>query len=794
MNSRTISRRSILKGAGLAAAAAALGPVFAPIAANAAALTDADLEALRQRWIDQLTGRTAMAGGDPRFAAAIARLDRAAQGVRALFAAGVGTRTRVFTDADLGVDAQIVTTYKRLAQLATAWATPGSALEGDDVVLREILDGLADGHRLVYNAGQQEFGNWWSWEIGTPKSLTDTLAIVRDHVDPQLLADCCAAVDHFIPDPTMQFPDSRGKQPSDGANRVDICQGIIIRSIVGGDVPRLKAAIAALTPTWQYVTRGNGFFADGSFIQHSTIGYTGTYGVVLLGGLAKLFSLLGPSTYAVADPSRSILFDSVERSFAPFVHDGLVMDSVRGRAISRAQERGYDDGAITMEAVLWLARGVDAATAARWRSLCLGWLRRNTVTDPVADASIPRLALFTDLEATTTTPAPEPAGHAYFPAMDRSVYRGEGWAAALGLCSRRTTWYECGNGENETGYHTGSGLTYLYAADAGHWDDDFWPTANLSRLPGITVDTTPLPRKVEGEWGARTPANEWTGGATRDEFGMAAQHLVGPGGTGLSARKAWFFVPGMAIALGADIRTASGARVESVVEHRNLGAAGGRAVTVDGAPLASADQSTARGSRWAHIDGVGGYLFLGSEGVGVLRERRTGAWKDINKGGPADRITREYATFVVDHGVAPTQAAPGSYAYAVLPGRTAAATRNAAEGRGPVPEVLRNDALAQGIRYDKLTAAAFWAPAQVGRVAAEGPAVVLCWESPGIVKLGVADPTQAADSVVLRLSGTGATRARSKAAVTFRTVGDALEVTVPTRGLAGVTVEVDLLP
>ncbi|MCZ9883659.1 polysaccharide lyase 8 family protein [Arthrobacter sp. B2a2-09] len=785
MSELNVSRRNLFRGTGTLALAVALGSAFAPIA-NAA--PDADLEMLRQRWVDQLTGRTVITTADQDLVSALRRLDSVVDRSRSLLVT-VDSRTRIFTDADLSADPKITITYERLAQMATAWATPGSRHQGSPTVLAEILAGLQDGHRLVYNDSQQEFGNWWNWEIGTPNALADALAVVREHVSEAQVAQYCAAIDHFIPDPTLQFPDSRGKVISEGANRVDICRAIIIRSIVGGDTARLQAAITALSPTWQYVTKGDGFYPDGSFIQHFKLGYTGTYGVVLLNGLARLFSLLGPSAYPVSDPSRSILFDVVERSFAPFIHDGLMMDSVRGRAISRADSRGFDDGIAAIEAILWLARGVDAATSARWRSLCLGWLHRNTVTRPLNWASITRVALIKELFATTTVAEPEPTGHTYFPAMDRSVFRGDGWVTALGLSSRRIAWYECGNGENNTGYHTGSGLLYLYGADAGHWDDNFWPTANLNRLPGITADTTPLPPKVEGEWASRAPANEWTGGASRDGFGAVGFHLVGPGGTGLSARKSWFFTPEMVLALGSDIHTGSGASVESVVEHRNLGATGGRKITIDGAvlPASSGAPSVHPAARWAHVEGVGGYLLLGSEPLTVQRERRSGAWRDVNSNGPTQILDREYATMVIDHGAGPTGA---SYAYALMPGATPEQTAS-----WTVPQVLRNDAKAQGARIGKLLAVSFWQPAQVGELASDKAAVVLCWQSPGIAKLAVSDPTGSAAEVVLILAGTKFKRVNSAARVQLeRDATGTLTLRVPTAGCAGSSVNFELHP
>ncbi|WP_125610091.1 polysaccharide lyase 8 family protein [Specibacter cremeus] len=785
-----LSRRHILQGTAALTFAGLLSAGFTPMAQAAEAATTGDLDALRERWVDQITGRLLIDPADPDFTAAIAGVDRAVANSVSLLAPRPG-RLGVFTDAPFSADAQIVTSYKRLAQMAAAWATPGSRYQGSEVLLGQVLGALEDGNTYIYNDGQAEYGNWWSWEIGTSKALTDTLAILGGNVGDELRAKYCAAIDHFIPDPTKQFSDARGKILSEGANRVDICQAIIVRSIVGGDTARLAAAITALSPVWQYVTSGNGFYSDGSFVQHTTIPYTGTYGVVLLGGLAKLFSLLGGSDHAVSDPSRTILFNTVEDSFAPFLHDGLMMDSVRGRAISRTQERGFDDGTITIEAILWLARAVDATTGNRWRALCKGWVARNKYSNPLDGASIPRTALLKELAASSPRAAAERQGHSFFPGMDRSVYRGKAWAAALGLSSRRTTWYECGNGENNLGAQTGSGMTYLYTGDQGHFDNDFWPTANLSRLPGITVDTTPLPPKVEGEWGAKTPQNEWTGGVTLDDSGAVGMHLIGPGGTGLQARKAWFYTKDMVVALGAGIHTASGAAVESIVEHRNLGADGGQAITVDGRRhnAAAGTQVRYRNPLWAHLEGTGGYLLLEKGDLTVLREQRTGSWKNINTGGTSNAISRQFATMLFEHGTAPVNA---SYAYALLPGASAKDTAKAA--RQDAPRVLRNDAVGQGLELDgKTTAALFWAPGTIGTLSADRPACVLFTGNPGQGVLAVSDPTQAADSVTITLTGARYRRITSTAAATLsQDEAGNTAVTIPTAGLLGRTVEVGL--
>lgn len=554
-----ISRRTVLSGLGALGLAAAVSQSFTGWAHAAPPLTDAEFETLRQRWVDLITGRDQLEVGSPVFAAALATLDASIDTSLGLVDTTPG-RSQVFTDQPLSADANVSGGYTRLAGLARGWATPGSRHHGSDAVLAVVLAGLQDLHRLVYHVGQAEYGNWWSWEIGASRALADTMATVRDHIDQADLDAYCAAIDWFVPDPWQQFRPPRAVVTSTGANRVDLCQAVIVRSIVGGDAARLSHAVAGLSDTWQYVTSGDGFFRDGSFVQHTTIGYTGTYGIVLLGGLSKLFALLAGSSHDVTDPSRSIIDQAVEGSYAPLVYRGQMMDAVRGRAVSRQNERSFADGDGAIEAVLRLARAVDPTLATRWRGLCRQWIEAGRTGSAqheiLTGASVVRTALVHDLFSSGIPARPDAGGPRLFPGMDRLVHRGADnrWALTVAMCSNRITWYECGNGENDRGAQTSSGMTYLYLDSADqHFDDEFWPTSDLTAPPGTTVDTVVLPPKVEGEWGARCPQNEWTGGSVLGEWSLAGQHLIGPGATGLTARKTWFAGPDFVACLGSDI-------------------------------------------------------------------------------------------------------------------------------------------------------------------------------------------------------------------------------------------------
>ncbi|MGB8941072.1 MAG: hypothetical protein WCD21_12685 [Streptomyces sp.] len=126
---------------------------------------------------------------------------------------------------------------------------------------------------------------------------------------------------------------------------------VALRGLLARDAATLTLARDGLSDVrdkgknslFTYVTSGDGFYEDGSFVQHGSVAYTGTYGSVLLGSAGQLIALLADSEWAVTDPKTSILYEAVDRTFSPVVFDGLMMDAVRGRATSREKAPDHKD-------------------------------------------------------------------------------------------------------------------------------------------------------------------------------------------------------------------------------------------------------------------------------------------------------------------------------------------------------------------------------------------------------------------------------------------------------------------
>ncbi|MFE5242362.1 MULTISPECIES: polysaccharide lyase 8 family protein [unclassified Streptomyces] len=788
-----IGRRGFLASTALALTGITGALQLLPGATDAAAEDDR-YDTLRHVWAEILTGGE-IDPTDDAFAGALAVLS--ANATRLWNSMSVDSSANsLWTGLALSAPANMTASYKQLATLATAYATPattasdgsGRTLYGNAELGSAIISGLDFLHSQVYNSGTAETGNWWEWEIGSPQALLNAAVLVYPLLSQTQLSSYLAAVDTFVPDPTLNRYGA-ARQPSTGANRVDLCQVVALRGVLGRSSERVATAAAALSDVFPYVTSGDGLYADGSFIQHTYIPYTGTYGMVLLRGLAAQFQLLDGTDWEITDPEAANIIGSVDSAFAPWVWNGLCMDVVRGRAVARSAETDFYDGNLIAQAVLRTTQGpATAAQAARFKSLAKGWIIRGEEYAPFArTATIGGIALARQVLDDTSVPAAEePDGHVQFASMDRAVHRREGWAFALAMSSARVARYEGTNGENLHGWHTGDGMGYVYLAnDLGQYTDGFWPTVDPYRMPGTTVDTLPL---ADAAGTGTRPVATWAGGASlSDLYGCLGMDFEQYGST-LTARKSWFCLDDSVVCLGAGITGGSGAEVVTIVENRNLHVAGTNVLTVDGTVQSGkagwTDTLTVSG--WAHLEDVGGYLFPDGATLQAARTDRTGSWKDINTlSGSADVLTRRYLCLQLPHGTAPLSA---SYSYVLLPGFSKGRTK--ARAARPTVAVLANTASVQAVQDQAsgVTAANFFAPGAAGGITVSAPCSVITRRQGRRLVVGVSDPTHTATTVTVEL-GLSGTLLEAHSSVTVSRSSSTLVLTVDVSGAAGATRE-----
>ncbi|BCM90734.1 xanthan lyase [Abditibacteriota bacterium] len=643
----------------------------------------------------------------------------------------VPTRTALW---ESGGSAAMTGSFSHLHDMALAYATPNQPLYGDEKLLSQTLVGLDWMTSQWYAPGKKETDNWWDWEIGSPQLLTDTAIILYNRLSPAQRAAYAASVTAFIPDPTRR--NNLKNFSETGANRSDKCQAIAIAALLTDDARRLAEARDGLSQIFHYVTSGDGYYADGSFIQHTDIPYTGTYGVVLLGGLARLFALFMDTPWEVVDPNRKIVFEAVEKSYAPFIFNGLMMDGVCGRAVTRSGSRDSGHGRSAMNEILQLSDGAPPEYAADYRARVKGWLLRSNQTDFGGAQKI--------LRDPSIVAKPEPINHQLFADMDRAIHRRPGWALEISMCSTRIARYEGTiHKENTRGWYQSDGMTYLYLDnDLSHFNADYWPTVNPYRLPGTTVDTSP---RIESSGTARPKTARFVGGAVLNNlYGAVAQELEGFDST-LRAQKSWFCLDDAIVCLGAGITSTDDRTIETIVENRNLHKEGATWLVNNSKMQEKVGEATVEKVAFAHLEGVGGYLFPGSPTLRAVRETREGVWAGAPEG---VTVSRPYLTFWFDHGPSPANA---TYAYVLLPKATAETTQKRAQAPGF--EIMSNTESVQAIRAGNLVLANFWTAGKLGDIEVFAPCSLIIERKNGVLNIAVAHPSRTTGMVKVQIAG-----------------------------------------
>ncbi|MCU6712106.1 DNRLRE domain-containing protein [Paenibacillus sp. J5C_2022] len=732
-----------------------ISALLVPVSERTAYASD-EYDLLRVKWTDYLTGGGGYNPADPDIAAAITAItDKASN------AGGTGAwdtmdtspgRTYLWSDLTSTTNSgHLTSNYSRLRDMAVAYSTVGSTLYQDTALESAIVGGLDWMYANRYNELTAKYGNNWHWDIGAPLVLGDVMALMYDSLSAAQIANYSAAVDHFTP----------GVGAVDtGANRLDKALILMLRGIVGKDSGKLtqaRDAVSAALPDvsyskWQanmaYGDR-DGFYSDGSFIQHNYVPSTGSYGIGLLGGVTKLTMVLQGSTWTITDPNLSHVYDWVTEVFDPHIYRGLVMHGVMGRSIARSKiYRGPD------MYVLRLSESASPAQAALFKSMVKYWIEADsTLANPYENRRISDIALLKSLtDDASISPRGDLTLHKQFSVMDRIVHLRPGFAFGVSMSSSRIYNYESINGENLKGWYTGEGMTYLYNNDLNQYTDAFWPTVNAYRLPGTTSDGA-----TRSQGYASTKS--WVGGSVIDrEYGAAGMDLD-PHNSSLSGKKSWFMFDDEIVALGAGITSTDNRDVETIVDNRMLNAAGDNTLTVDGtvrSGLLNWSESMSD-ARWAHLAGNAadsdiGYYFPQSPTVHGLREARTGSWQQIHSGGDSAPLTRNYLSLALNHGMNPTDA---SYSYVLLPNKSAAATSG--YSADPDITIMANNAHVQAVHEKDagVTAANFWSPGTVGPIRSSNPASVMIRENGNELTIAVSDPTMLQNEVAVELGRAG---------------------------------------
>lgn len=779
---------------------------------------------MRAHWVALQTGSSNNMS-DPDIAASVHRAASSANAYWSSMNTAPGA-TYLWSDlADFTSSATIVSNFARLEAMAVAYAQPGNSLQGNAALAQAVAHGLDWMYTNYYNEKATEFDNWWSWEIGAAQASMTTALLIYNQLTAAEIANYTAAIDHFNPNPSYIHPIGI-PQPATGANLTDVCLAVILRGILGRNSTYITTAESALAPVYLNVTSGDGFYADGSFIQHFHMAYTGAYGAELLSDIANLFLLLNNSAWPITDPNANNVWAWVSQAYAPLMFRGAMMDMVSGRAVTRCGAWDHSTGRAIAASLLRLSYGATSAEAAYIRGLVKEWVTEDTSWSGyayacyAAGAGTPYSNYYSSLGAydianleslmsnSSVVAASPLTGNFYFAGMQRVAHFGSGFAFGLSLFSNKISAFECTRGENLQGWYTGLGMTYLYNADLEQYDNSYWATVNLTRLPGTTTDGSTKAPKLCTSSEVYLNTYNWVGGSVVNGLygSTGMQFTLSPvTGSTVNGKKSWFWFGNKMVALGAGINSTSSGAVETIVDNRVIDTAGDNALVVNGTtqPATLGRSSTLPNVTWAYMDGNVtnsgiGYYFPQAASLYALRESRTGEWSTINTGGPTTPRTNNFLSLAFEHGTQPTSA---GYAYVVLPNQTASSM--AAYAVSPDITILENSTSAQAV-YDASAnayGANFWSGAphtihdQNGSnlLASAQQASVTMAQSGGELDIAVSDPTQANTGAInLSVSRSAVSVISADPQITITQLSPQIQLAVNVNGAAGKSFEAKL--
>ncbi|WP_459722044.1 polysaccharide lyase family 8 super-sandwich domain-containing protein [Actinophytocola sp. KF-1] len=729
-----------------------------------------DLARLKANTVDVFAG-TVESNARPEVAPKLAAIVRAARARLAdMDAAGDG---ELFANLPLGTDdANLNRAFQNLYEIALAVRAPGSPLAGDAAVRQRVLDGLAWLHQRHY--GDQAagyYGNWFTWEIGISTSVSKALLLLDAPAD--LVAAYVASMDAYLRNGTDGDVDL-GSRFHTGANLADITTNRIVQGALLGDEARVTKAVADQSTVFAtvdpyHLQHGvtDGYYADGSFIQHHSVAYTGSYGRALLSRVVQAVKILDGTAYAGAAGLVETVRGWVVNGFAPLIFEGWLMEVVKGRAVSRATT-GYGDVTSIVEAIVDLADYVADPAPLR------GYVKflRSAAIDPAAFVSPVSVRRYADVLA-SPVPAADlnpPSRSVAFNAMDRTVHRRPGWAFALARSSARISKYEYMNGENLMPWFQGDGAYYLYLSgqdQSASFGVDYYTTVSPYRLSGVTVlaeDRKTVP-ELYGRFWYENPAagftsssesqnkyvyfprgtNEFSGGATLGPYGIAgmvtsddvpyADKQAGllpddfVAYPNVRATKSWFLFDDEVVVLAAGLPGAAVTTVDSRV-----------AAPSDDVVVTSSDRWVRYANRTSGA--AVGYVFLCAARPDVARATVTRSRRVVRVSNPDTPVTKQVVSVTLRS---------SSAAYALVPHASEARLRSY-DGLA----VLANTAAVQAVAHRGLGLTgvnAFtdgWHHA--GPLSVHGPASVLVRRGDG-VRVAVSDPTMARAEVSVLLRG-----------------------------------------
>ncbi|MGF1688597.1 hypothetical protein L4C36_18245 [Photobacterium japonica] len=532
-------------------------------------------------------------------------------------------------------------TCYRIEHLALAYRTCPDCHTAD--MRHAITHALTVVLTHIYVAGARCTGNWWEWEIAVPKSLYTTCALLRRELPASLIEKLNSASRYMTPTPYWEHHGPGATRPTmraHGANLVDLAMVVLLRAMFEQNDDDIALAMTAIPTTLESVTSGNGFYRDGSFLQHVNIPYIGGYGLVLLNGIAHVLDAAQETGLVVSDPRYALIDDYLIGSVLPFMYRGKLMECVTGRGIARGWRQNEGEGIAALATLLRFYPSRQATVKPRLASAIKHHLafHGDRFYQDQSELQVLLSALAIAQNCNVAGEDAQPQNQLFY-CQDRMVHRGNGFAFSISLHSDRIGNYESltTTEENLKGWYTGDGMTYLYDNDDRQYHD-WYPLVDKRFLPGTTTDGRTLP-----DYGGCRQYDDvkhdmrFVGGVSNGEMGLFGADFYNHDNT-LQAKKSYVCLGDQIVMLGSDIRSQQGCAF-TTISNMQLHDLNQATLTVDGQgqswptdAMKHHEVAVKQHVHWAQGDGetrsqCGVYLPF-AQNLSVQTEMRQGDWND----------------------------------------------------------------------------------------------------------------------------------------------------------------------
>lgn len=422
----------------------------------------------------------------------------------------------------------LYSSYYRLLEIAEAYNCKSSKYNMDIDVYILIKRSL----RLLskyYNKDAKQYGNWWYWKIGIPFRY-GLICLLIDDVDNNYKDIIEYRIRRYIKSLSCDLT---------YANMASICRNLYIGGALCYNEKYINEAIKYGSKSFEFkkvyqikiarwlqkifiknrwipynirfFSGKEGFYSDGTFIQHTSVPYIGTYGIEMLEFGALLYATNKNTGIKIINEIKRGV-SKIINSYFMSIYKNEMMVTYCGRTIDTCNPTGIVDS------IYKYVNEICSSSA--------------TYNDSIYDGDFAHIQ----------------------PNSDKMLYQKDGWRFCVSMCSDRIAKYESFSGQNSRGWYQNLGMTYLYTPNLSY--KGYLGMISPYYLPGVTCSDKErkvvLSQQPYFNYTKEDINNLRSGGCllTRDNISA----MLNVCDENVRAKKSWFVMGKHIFCIGTDIQ------------------------------------------------------------------------------------------------------------------------------------------------------------------------------------------------------------------------------------------------